>query len=1131
MERFYPNECCVCKSANNIKRCARCQMISYCGKDHQNEHWKYHKDICNVISTMMNEQKVSHLFEKLRGSDSSTWIQRRKKIAEKVQAKLGRSFRSEEVGMFKFPRACFVCHDTRPDKLKKCPGCSSANFCSKHPTSLIHDRICSIIKNRLDLITQKEQWDPRTLKSAIEAIGAGTIFSESGDLPTSMREFMDLYIKPKIPISENLKIFLSPIFTYSLTLFSVLQKLSVRSSEIVLHVDVGGPFTTAIMNGNCWEVLLHFLPDTKILKIVHIEGSITHKSEVFLCKKCRSGKKRLFVEANSIPYERYLTQRDYQKPNVIAYLNASLPEKDSSTWKICEMTFVRMSKVNCPMVFTALKERGAFLIREILTASTTNFLILYHGYNNFAPLNYIEELEDGSISQFSQFMIIFRHQEIKEAQFASNNPSETKVSRPRSFYYATVCQVCRSPNPKVTCNRCRMIFYCGNKHRDEHQIHHRDLCKVILSMLSEMGAPNLFDKLKTADPDLWLRARVDLMRKAKLKIGRQLEEYEEQMFLFPKTCMVCHESDLSVLRNCECGVNLCKIHKGDPKHQKLCSVLTLAFKLITSETKPALHGLFLMPVDSERVNLPPSMQAFIDSHINFQINTSNQKVKYQNMATSNFLTGPLTLLYALERLNYQISSSMVIHIIGAGIQDLAAEGSWKIFLYWLTRLINLKIVFIGTDISNCLETQLDTSESFPITVKNLKVQCHGLRYYEYFKSESFMKPNIILGCNLDIHESELGISECTWKDTILTLKKVGVPFVLTAGTKERAEKDHKRFCKLLGMSVPYKFCEVNPYAALSPERDFETEGVRYSNKHIIIYDGKYKKAVKLEKVEGDSSIVENYSKLEELSDCQINRIKAKRKLEGNHQMWRPSDKIRMTKTALISIIADNFRIDENVGPDGFPICSDKIRVERVNLYKIHKADPKHQKLCSVLTLAFKLIISEIKPALHGMFLMPVESERVNLQPSMQDFIDSHITLQKNTFKQKLMFENMATSNYLSGPLTLLYALKRINYKISSSMSKFFLKPNIILGCNLDIYQSELEISYCTWKHTISSVKKVGVPYILTAKDQNTLSKMMEMSVDYTFYEANPYAALSPERDFKTEGVRYSAKYVIIYDGK
>ena len=253
--------------------------------------------------------------------------------------------------------------------------------------------------------------------------------------------------------------------------------------------------------------------------------------------------------------------------------------------------------------------------------------------------------------------------------------------------------------------------------------------------------------------------------------------------------------------------------------------------------------------------------------------------QYQDMLTSSFLTGTLTLLHAINKLDFKIDSSMIIHIIGANILDVTAENTWKMFFYWLRRLKTLKVVFIGPGIPNCPETEVDTSDYGSIEVKNFKAESHALRYDEYFKSKSFIKPNIILGCNLDIHESELGISECTWKETTLVLEKLGVPFILTAGTEERIQKDHKRFCKLLGKSIDYKFCELNPFSALGPERDFETEGIKYSNKYLIIYDGKYENCCKLQtkevkKIVDKAPDVQNSEVEEKLPDFSVTECKS-----------------------------------------------------------------------------------------------------------------------------------------------------------------------------------------------------------------------------------------------------------------
>lgn len=125
-----------------------------------------------------------------------------------------------------------------------------------------------------------------------------------------------------------------------------------------------------------------------------------------------------------------------------------------------------------------------------------------------------------------------------------------------NFYYANSCIVCHSVARVESCNRCKMIFYCGEKHRKKHWPEHKDICKVILGMLKETGATTLFDNLKTDDAETWMKTKFDLMLKAESKLGTPLLNYEREMFLFPKTCFVCHESDLSVLKACDCGVSL-----------------------------------------------------------------------------------------------------------------------------------------------------------------------------------------------------------------------------------------------------------------------------------------------------------------------------------------------------------------------------------------------------------------------------------------------------------------------------------------------------------------------------------------------------------------------------------------------
>ncbi|KAH7021704.1 hypothetical protein B0J12DRAFT_393208 [Macrophomina phaseolina] len=38
--------CKICGKTEATKRCARCQVVAYCGKEHQKADWKVHKQIC-----------------------------------------------------------------------------------------------------------------------------------------------------------------------------------------------------------------------------------------------------------------------------------------------------------------------------------------------------------------------------------------------------------------------------------------------------------------------------------------------------------------------------------------------------------------------------------------------------------------------------------------------------------------------------------------------------------------------------------------------------------------------------------------------------------------------------------------------------------------------------------------------------------------------------------------------------------------------------------------------------------------------------------------------------------------------------------------------------------------------------
>ncbi|XP_051160817.1 uncharacterized protein LOC127281245 [Leptopilina boulardi] len=864
---FFPNQCIICQSTTKLSRCTSCNMIQYCNKNHQVQHWPQHKAFCKAIAKMLETKKITHIYEKISNKSFDSWASAAGPIIQEVVRNLKRLPISIESVILKYPRVCFVCREAKQEKLKNCPNCPLASFCDQHPNSEIHERHCYIIKNNSEIILRKVHTNPYLLKNQMKALAKGTkILKPNDESPTSIRQFYDNYTKPNCEISEIQKIFLSEFFSISLTMFHNLQMIYFDNfpPEIVIHLDIGGAMTLITID-DYWEILLHLIPDVKILKIIHIEGEINHMSEPSLCKDCKLKKKKLFIEANSMPYERYLTQSSYQKPSLIAYLNINPPGYENivarNDWL---KTIEGFRKVTSPMLFAPINVEKFTIVEKDFLNSSIKFNIIYSGFNHFSSLMHNGIYGDGSVSRNYQFLILLQQNDVKN-NFESLN---AKINRPRSCFYSQICHVCRKLEAKIICNRCRIISYCNNKHRDQDQIHHKDICRVILMLMKEMNTANLFDNAKTSDSELWLRAKIDIMKKVKTQLGRKLEEYEKQMFLFPKACAICHDSDSSLLKNCECGVSLCKIHNKDPNHKKLCKELSIAYKMSTTETEPNLNFMIRINVVKGSIDeYPSSMLEFINSFseptiTNYQ---NHEEINYQHLATSNFITDMLTLRYYIKKINplFTTITTMVIHIIVVNKNELMSENSWKQFLYSFQQLKNLEIVFIGPEVPNCPERIFNTPELNTIEKRRLKIDYCSTTYDKYFRNKKFIKPQIILGCNLNIHESKLfEILENTWKETILTVEKVGVPFILTSGTKERAEMEHKIICDLLGKSVNFQFFEENPYSSLTPERDFETEGVMYANKFVIAYDGKYQNS--------SNSTNENKIKINENSQLATN---------------------------------------------------------------------------------------------------------------------------------------------------------------------------------------------------------------------------------------------------------------------
>lgn len=442
-----------------------------------------------------------------------------------------------------------------------------------------------------------------------------------------------------------------------------------------------------------------------------------------------------------------------------------------------------------------------------------------------------------------------------------DNDLRTEGTEENDTFFINTCHIChcldKSEKPLKRCSSCNMISYCGTEHQAQHWPTHKKLCKIIKHIISTNGGYSIFGNTKGLDKKIWVKLKMNTMLIVSLKLGRKLTSSERGMFLFPRICFICHESNPQALTNCfDCGNScFCNEHILDARHKIICPSFTLCYKLsllknITSNI--SISEIVCILLDGNPINCIPF------AYKNVELSTMIQFIKVffrqviderrqNNVAVSSdfwqvfiaeYFTRPLTLLSAIKLINYELETELIIHIIGSDYVEVNGIYAWEILFHLMPKIEKLTIVFIGPELVN---NEINTNflckkckkygKFIDIVIDN--------RFYHEFTNKVFKRPNLIIGYNLGISENENpGTFNDTWQLTILKIAEINVPFVMTCYTEGEAHKDHKRICNFLNNVNKNVFSSLQPnrFASLTPLRDFETEGVFYQNDHVIVYN-------------------------------------------------------------------------------------------------------------------------------------------------------------------------------------------------------------------------------------------------------------------------------------------------------
>ncbi|XP_043515971.1 uncharacterized protein LOC122531813 [Frieseomelitta varia] len=410
------------------------------------------------------------------------------------------------------------------------------------------------------------------------------------------------------------------------------------------------------------------------------------------------------------------------------------------------------------------------------------------------------------------------------------------------FFYANACHVCKKFSGEISlkrCGNCAMISYCSKEHQKLHWPQHKDLCNAIRSVLEDNTLSNFLNDKQHVNSETCVQMKMNFMLLVAIKINRKLEYYEEQMFKFLRLCVRCHDPNAKVLENCpNCpNASFCTNHKDDIVHKKYCNLIKLCFNLdVISITNKRKIPEIKIPYHINYVHLPRNMQDFINSYIEPQ-KASQISMVEGTMINSEYLTRPLTFLYAIEKLQYLLNgNSIIVHVIAANMIDIDGIELWEILLHWLPHITSIKIFFIGPElyvdsvlINLCKECQYNN--------KKCSIQICSMFYDNYTNNDSYVKPHFIIGYNAGIHECEDFKSEnYSWRQSLEIVAVQNCPLILTSYISTEAKKEQIRLNEILNNHVKYTYFGRNPFSSLRPYRDFENDGVYYQNQYIIIYN-------------------------------------------------------------------------------------------------------------------------------------------------------------------------------------------------------------------------------------------------------------------------------------------------------
>ncbi|XP_071649743.1 putative protein MSS51 homolog, mitochondrial [Temnothorax longispinosus] len=411
---FYATMCHVCKGFGDgvlLKKCGGCRMISYCGQEHQKQHWKLHKPLCKAIQDVLQDYNIDNPIITVSSSGVTPENEKKKRyFMFLLSIKLGRRPNTDEVQMFNFPRECLVCHERNAQSLKDCRKCV-ASFCKNHVNGTEHKNICAPLELRFrsDLLAIRGEISPPDMRCYLRHV------TDKGKFQ-NMKDFMNAYwnIPTDSEMSRNILIGQHSIhLTRPLTLFHAMRLLNCvpKSKAIVIHVVGACGLEEFSLMG--WEIFPRLIGTAMPVTIIMIGPEQLQINPVYVCnnRMLLSENKNLKFDFYDMLYENYARSPSFVKPDLVVGFDLGIQVHELGSSKETWAPSIKLiAKQNCPFILTCRFTLQSFKkeLDRINTILGRKVNYLYSGQNPFASLSPFRTVAPEYVLYLNQYIVIYR---------------------------------------------------------------------------------------------------------------------------------------------------------------------------------------------------------------------------------------------------------------------------------------------------------------------------------------------------------------------------------------------------------------------------------------------------------------------------------------------------------------------------------------------------------------------------------------------------------------------------------------------------------------------------------------------------------------------------------------------------